>query len=161
VIVYVDENSPQIPQIIDGVRSIVIPTTPHAVAVGSAPLFNALHDALPLAPASLAQALAAKRQIARKLMRQNPAFFAVGVGHSLDNPREAALVIYVDRNRIPADLPPVVAGLRTRYIMMDRLHVTRSYSNALAPGHRCTPHAANPDDTLVPASGLPLKGLSF
>ena len=162
VIVYVDENSAQqVPQIIGGVRSIVIPTTIHAVAVGSAPLFNALHDAPVLSPASLAQALVAKRQIARKLMQQNPAFFAVGVGQSLDNPREAALVIYVDRNRIPADLPSVVAGLRTRYIMMDRLHVTRSYSNMLAPRHRCTPDTANPDDTLAPTLGLTWKGLTF
>ena len=162
VIVYVDENSTQqISQIIDGVRSIVIPTTSHAVAFGSAPMFNALHDAPALTPASLTQALAVKRQIAHKLMQQNPAFFAVGVGQSLDSPREAALVIYVDRNRIPADLPSVVAGLRTRYIMMDRLHVTRSYSNALAPVHRCTPQTTNPDNMLAPAPDLRLKGLSF
>jgi len=162
VIVYVDENAPQqVSQIIDGVRSIVIPATAHAVAVGSAPLSNTIHDAPALSPASLVQALAAKRQIARKLMQQNPAFFAVGVGQSLDNPREAALVIYVDRNRVPAGLPTVVAGLRTRYVMMDRLHVTRSYSNALAPGHRCTPHTENPGDTLAPATGIPARNLNF
>jgi len=161
VIVYVDENVPQqVPQILNGVRSIVIPTTAHAVAVGSAPLSNTLHDAPAPSSASLVQALAAKRQIVRKLMQQNPAFFAVGVGQSLDNPREAALVIYVDRNRIPAGLPSVVAGLRTRYVMMDRLHVTRSYSNASAPGRLCTPHTANPDDALAPASGLSISGLN-
>jgi hypothetical protein len=64
-------------------------------------------------------------------MRQNPAFFGVGVGQSLDNPREAALVIYVDRNRLPTQLPATVDGVRTRYVVMDRLHVTRSYA---APG---------------------------
>ena len=38
-------------------------------------------------------------------MARNPAFFAVGVGQSLDNPREAALVVFVDRARIPRTLP--------------------------------------------------------
>ena len=60
-------------------------------------------------------------------MKQNPAFFGVGVGQSFDHPREAALVIYVDRKQVPASLPPTINGLRTRYIVMDRLHVTRSY----------------------------------
>jgi hypothetical protein len=60
-------------------------------------------------------------------MQQNPAFFGVGVGQSFDNPREAALVIYVDRREVPASLPATMDGLRTRYIVMDRLHVTRSY----------------------------------
>ena len=78
--------------------------------------------------AALAQAAAVKNQAAASLMRQNPAFFGVGVGQSLDNPREAALVIYVDRNRLPAQLPATVDGLRTRYVVMDRLHVTRSYA---------------------------------
>ncbi len=68
-------------------------------------------------------------------MRQNPAFFGVGVGQSLDNPREAALVIYVDRNQLPAQLPATVDGVRTRYVVMDRLHVTRSYATA-APSRR-------------------------
>ena len=53
----------------------------------------------------LSQAIAVKQQVAASLMRQNPAFFGVGVGQSLDNPREAALVIYVDRNGSGAICP--------------------------------------------------------
>ena len=60
-------------------------------------------------------------------MKQNPAFFGVGVGQSFDNPREAALVVYIDRKQVPASPPPTINGLRTRYIIMNRLHVTRSY----------------------------------
>jgi hypothetical protein len=73
---------------------------------------------------------------------QNPAFFAVGVGQSLDNPRDAALVIYVDRKRVPARLPSTIDGLRTRYIVMDRLHVTRSYAEHIPSLSHCTPHRA-------------------
>jgi len=46
-------------------------------------------------------------------MRHNPSFFAVGVGQSLDNPKEAALVVYVDRKQLPAQLPrPSTASAR-------------------------------------------------
>jgi hypothetical protein len=70
-------------------------------------------------------------------MRQNPAFFGVGVGQSLDDPREAALVIYVDRKKAPAQLPATIDGLRTRYVLMDRLHVTRSYAQPVQPRSHC------------------------
>jgi len=74
-------------------------------------------------------------------MQQNPAFFAIGVGQSFDNPREAALVIYVDRQHIPAQLPVTVNAARTRYVFMDRLHVTRSFAAGSPAPHRCMPHS--------------------
>jgi hypothetical protein len=141
VIVYVDEASqPSIPITIDGVRTLVIPTNAHAVAVGTAPLTNAISGMQSLSPAILSKALAIKRQTAQKLMQQNHAYFGVGVGQSLDNPREAALVIYVDRRRIPTHLPSTIDALRARYIVMDRLHVTRSYASPLESRHHCMPH---------------------
>jgi hypothetical protein len=148
LIVYVEPNlAPAIPSIVDGLRTIVIPTTPRSVALGSAPS-TAIAAGMPaLAATAFAQALAVKHQLARKLMLQNPAFFAVGVGQSLDNPREAVLVIYVDRAHIPAPLPAVISGVRTRYIIMDRLHVTRSYAASFPAVHRCSPDsvAASPN----------------
>ena len=87
-------------------------------------------------------------------MRWNPAFFGVGLGQSLDNPREAALVIYVDRRRVPAQLPATVDGLRTRYIIMDRMHVTRSYAGPMQSPHHCMPHPA-----AAPPSGFNLLNL--
>jgi hypothetical protein len=160
VIVYIDQarletrvdeakapNVPaSVPVSIGGVRTAVIPSTAQAVALGSAPAANALAAAPALLSASLAHAQEVKQQSARRLMRENPAIFGVGVGQSLDNPREPALVLYVDRNRLPADLPLAVGGLRTHYIVMDRLHVTRSYSVA-GPARHCVPHAA--DDTQI------------
>jgi hypothetical protein len=141
VIFYTDENrTVSVPATVDGVRTLAIPTTAHAVAYGSAPP-TPLEAGIPsLTAATLAQAMAVKNQAAASLMRQNPAFFGVGVGQSLDNPREAALVIYVDRNRLPAQLPATVDGLRTRYVVMDRLHVTRSYATPAPSRLHCMAH---------------------
>jgi len=93
-----------------------------------------------MSPGAFSQALTSKRQIARSLTQQYPAFFGIGVGQSLDNPHDAALVIYVDRKRIPARLPSTLNGLRVRYVVMDRLHVTRSYSAPLESRRHCIPH---------------------
>ena len=142
VIVYVNEGmSVSVPATVAGVRTLVIPTTAHALAFGAAPQTlaqSAFSGGVP-APV-LNAAVAVKQQVARGLMRHNPAWFAVGVGRSLDNPREAALVIYVDRQRVPAQLPATVSGVRTRYIVMDRLHVTRSYAAPVQSRLHCMPH---------------------
>jgi hypothetical protein len=144
LLIYVDESmSVNAPEIVDGVRTVVVPTTAHAVAFGSAPqtATEANFTALMLTSATLSPAITAKQRVAHSLMQQNPAFFGVGVGQSLDNPKEAALVIYVDRKQVPAQLPATVNGLRTRYIVMDRLHVTRSYAAPIHPRLHCLPHA--------------------
>jgi hypothetical protein len=78
-----------------------------------------------------------KQQVARGVMRRERAFFGVGVGQSLDNPREAALVVFVDRNHVPATLAATIDGVRTRYIVMDRLHVTRSYATGVNSTRHC------------------------
>ena len=141
VLVFVDENmTVSVPAAVGGVRTEVIPTTAHAVAFGSASQTASISAVPPLAASVLSPALAVKRQLAHSLMQQNPAFFAVGVGQSLDNPREAALVVYVDRNRVPAQLPQVIGGLRTRYVVMDRLHVTRAYATPTTAGKHCMAH---------------------
>ena len=139
VILYVDESmNVSAPAMVNGVRTIVIPTTAHAVALGSAPLIAFEANIIPaLTAAEQSQAVAAKQQIAQSLMQQNPAFFGVGVGQSLDDPKEAALVIYVDRRMVPAQLPATVNGMRTRYVVMDRLHVTRSYATAVQSRGHC------------------------
>jgi hypothetical protein len=139
VILYVDRNmNVSAPATVDGVRTIVIATTAHAVAFGAAPQTVLDAGAAPeLAPAALSQAVAAKQQIAQSLMKRNSAFFGVGVGQSLDNPREAALVIYVDRMQVPAQLPATIDGMRTRYVVMSRLHVTRAYATGLQSRSRC------------------------
>jgi hypothetical protein len=161
LIVYVDENlAPVVPPAVEGVRTIVIPATARSVALGSAPSAVTAAGLAPLSALAIAPALAAKRQIAHKLMQQNSAFFAIGVGQSLDNPREASLVLYVDREHIPAQLPSTMNGIRTRYVFMDRLHVTRSYAASFPTPRHCMPHtpADTSDGTILytpPALGLP------
>lgn len=143
VLLYVDENmTVSAPPAVDGVRTVVIPTNARAVALGSAPLTPFETAVGPLPPAALNAAIAIKRQVAQKLMKQNAAFFGVGVGQSLDNPKEAALVIYVDRKQVPAQMPVTVDGLRTRYVVMDRLHVTRSYTSPVESRSHCLVHRA-------------------
>jgi len=141
VLVYVDQNmNAAVPQTVGGVRTVVIPTTAQAVNAGTAPRTPAQ---MPLPAAVLNQAVSTKQQIVAGLLKQNPAFFGVGVGQSLDNPKEAALVIFVDRQQVPAQLPATIDGLRVRYIIMDRLHVTRAYATGLQSRSRCMSHAVN------------------
>ena len=144
VIVYVDQNmNVNVPSTVNGVRTVVIPTTARELAFGIAPLTpqDANETATLTAPV-LRDAVAAKNLVADDLMQQNEAFFGVGVGQSLDNPREAVLVIFVDRKRVPAQLPATMNGMRTHYIVMDRLHVTQSYATPIQSRSRCMPHAA-------------------
>ena len=156
ILIYVDENIPATaPETIDGVRTLAIPTNAHAVAVGSAPQTpleasalegnSALAEAMPAA--ALNQAFAVKQKLAHGLMQQNPAFFGVGVGQSLDDPKQPALVIYVDRKKVPAQLPATVGGLRTRYILMDRMHVTKSYATPIQSKLHCMPRPATGNPT--------------
>jgi len=157
VILYVDENmTVQVPATVDGVRTIAIPTNARAVAVGSAPLTPFEAAVAPLQPGVLNAAITLKEQLARRLMKHSPSFFGLGVGQSLDDPKEAALVIYVDRKRVPAQLPAAVDGLRTRYVVMDRMHVTQSYATGLQTRSRCMLRKAtdsfDPVRTLEPRS---------
>jgi hypothetical protein len=153
ILVYFDEaGKANVPATVDGVRTLVVATNAHAVSFGTAPLTNTILGAPALSAAALNQALAVKRQVARNLLSPNSAYFGVGVGQSLDNPREAALVIYVDRTRVPQQLPQTINGVRTRYIVMDRLHVTRSYAATLQSTRHCMPHSiATPSKPFDPA----------
>ncbi len=144
VIVYVDPRmNATVPATIHGVRTEVIPASAQAVATGTAAQsLLAAGVRPPLPDAVLRQAIGTQQQIASSLMAQNPAFFGVGVGQSLDDPTQAALVIYVDRTQVPAQLPATIAGLRTRYVIMERLHVTRAYLSPIPRRSHCMPHPA-------------------
>lgn len=144
VLVYLDEGmNVSVPATVGGVRTVVIPASARVVALGSAPQIALQNGTPALAAATVNAAASVKQQVAAKLMRQTPAFFGVGVGQSLDSPKEAALVIYVDRKRVPAQLPETLNGLRTRYVIMDRLHVTRSYAAPVQSRSHCLAHPEN------------------
>jgi hypothetical protein len=96
----------------------------------------AIANAQPRA-ASLNQAIVAKQKNAPTLMAANPAIFGVGVGQSLDNPADAALILFVDRKKAAGKLPQSVDGQRVRVVLMDRLHVTRAHGQAGRVGGTC------------------------
>ncbi len=146
------------PPTIGGVRTVVIPTNARALAQGSAPKTPA-ESAIASGTATLSQSalsvgLSAKQQAARLLMKEHPAFFGVGVGQSLDNPREAALVIYVDRKAGPVEMPAIINGMRTRYILMDRMHVTRSYATPIHPRVHCLSRPIEGSESSLNLTGL-------
>ena len=58
------------------------------------------------------------------------AVIGVGVGASDDNPGEAALVLYVDREKTHAPIPAEIEGVRTKVIVTDRFHATTNQQSA-------------------------------
>jgi hypothetical protein len=103
VIVYVDKNKPGIavPKVINGVRTLVIPTDAASVSAGTAPTTLNQTEGIHLPAEVLRAAAAVQRQSAPQLMA-DPAFFGVGVTQSYDNPAEAALLVLVDLTKTPA-----------------------------------------------------------
>ena len=155
VVVYVSPSgAAQVPATVGGLRTVVISTSASAVATGSAPLANFEEGAIPSLPAAaLTHAVAVKQGIAAGLMKENSGFFGVGVGQSYDDPTQAALVIFVDRNHVPASLPATISGLRTRYIVMSRLHVTRAWASPIPTRSHCALQTARPSASVD--QGLP------
>jgi hypothetical protein len=140
VIVYVDRNKPgvTVPKVLNGVRTLVIPTDFTSMNAGTQPATLAQVEGIHLPADVLRNAAAVQRQFAPQLMA-DPAFFGVGVTESYDNPAEAALLVLVDLTKTPHAMPDVVAGLRVRYTRVNRLHVTRSKLAPVSQAPRCEP----------------------
>jgi len=120
-------NAATIPAIIGNETTAVIPVNGPLGEAAASPVASQPRSA------SLSQAIAVKQKFSAALLRSNPAIFGVGVGQSLDNPSDAALIIFVDRRKIAGNLPEPsesIGGVRVRFILMDRLHVTRSHGLA-------------------------------
>ena len=126
-------NAISIPPAIHGVATVVLPTSALGADSSSATPF-----ATQPRPASVAQVLAAKQRLSASLVKPGSPIFGLGVGQSLDNPADAALVVFVDRNKFTGKLPEsldTAGGQRVRLVLMDRLHVTRSHGT---PAHNIT-----------------------
>jgi hypothetical protein len=80
-------------------------------------------SAFAVSQAEATRATATKNRHEIELMA-DPAVIAVGVGASDDNPDEAAVVIYVDREKAHAPIPVVIDGVRTKVIATDRFYAT-------------------------------------
>jgi hypothetical protein len=111
-----------IPASVNGIPTIVVMNSPA----------SGLSVSTSLQPRATSenQVLALKQRSAAILFKSNPAVFGVGVGASLDNPMDAALVLMVDRDKfkgLSAESMQALAGQRIRVLRMDRLHVTRAH----------------------------------
>jgi hypothetical protein len=118
-----------IPTTISGLPTVVLPANTQPAETVTTP-------SQPRA-ASLTQVLAIKQRNAAALLKSNPAIFGVGVGQSLDNPGDAALILFVDRKKVAGNLPELVEGQRVRILLMDRLHVTRSHGSPVHGAGNC------------------------
>jgi hypothetical protein len=138
VIVYVDKNKPGIavPRVIQGIRTLVIPTDAASMSAGTEPTILSPVEGIHLPAEVLRAAAGVQRQFAPQLMA-DPAFFGVGVTQSYDNPAEAALLVLVDLTKTPLSMPDQVGGLRLRYLRVNRLHVTRSKLAPAEQAPRC------------------------
>ncbi len=127
VIVYIDKSHPytEVPRTIADVRTVVVPMDAAAFVSDSAPKLPAVTPGIHLPANVLTAASAVAARYAPQLM-SDPAIFGVGVAQSHDDPREAALLVLVDMDRAPQNLPAVIGGFRVRYMRLHRFHVTKS-----------------------------------
>jgi hypothetical protein len=146
VIVYVDKNKPGIavPRVVQGVRTLVIPTDAASMGAGTEPTTLPQVEGIHLSADVLRAAAAVQRRFAPQLMA-DPAFFGVGVTQSYDNPAEAALLVLVDLTKTPRSMPDQVGGLRLRYLRVNRLHVTRSKLAPAMQAPRCSLPSSQPE----------------
>jgi hypothetical protein len=136
IVVYVDKNKDgiQVPKTIGGLRTVVVATDEINIASGTAPRSAIATAGIHLPEGVLQEAESVQQAYAKRLMA-DPAIFGVGVTQSRDNPLEAALLVLVDMSRVPKALPAVVGGVRIRYVVLHRFHVTRSK-------HSQSPHSS-------------------
>ncbi|GAC1435200.1 MAG: hypothetical protein NVS1B11_19810 [Terriglobales bacterium] len=101
--------------------SIVSVLQQHAISCPAASTAQANSVAIP--EADVARATVAKNQHELAIMA-DPAVIGVGVGESEDDPAEAAMIIYVDKQKVHAPIPPLIGNIRTRVVVADRFHST-------------------------------------
>jgi hypothetical protein len=121
VIIFVDKNAQHapIPAQLDGIRTKVILTDRFHALSGTTPQTNQPAQAAPIAQAEVTRVTVVKEKYAQQMMA-DPAIIGVGVGASMDNPGEAAMVVFVDKNKQPSSAIPVqMDNVRTRIILTE------------------------------------------
>ncbi len=103
----------------EGQQFQIVGGAPHPITCSNYDL-NAGAGASPkLSPEQEAEARSAADSAAAALMRPDSGILGVGTGRSLDAPDEAAVIVYVDKNRSAVAVPKTVSGLRTVVIPTD------------------------------------------
>jgi len=153
LVIYVDAaRLPVISPTLEGIRTVVVPATAAELAAGRAGSAPQTSPALSTLPRNLIDAAIAIKQQFSASLRKDPAIFGVGVGKSFDNPNEAAITIFVDRNQTPRSMPDTLGGLRVQYLYQDapRAFDWKRNGNA-SQRHASCVRRANPDALLLPS----------
>lgn len=121
IVVYMDASraTEPVPAVLEGLRTVVVPTTPAELAAGHEPQTPASNADLAILPRSLVDVAIAVKDRYSASLRRDPAIFGVGVGKSMDDPSQAAIVIFVDRTQTPRSMPAQLGGLRVQYLFQD------------------------------------------
>ena len=120
LVLYVDQEKTHapIPAQIEGVRTKVNVTDRFHATSSQQASANTNQPEQVLSDGEVARGTAAKERHASRLMA-DPAIFGVGVGRSADDPSQAAVVIYLDKNASRI-IPTQLDGVRTKVIRTDR-----------------------------------------
>ena len=129
--------------------SVVGTTTPHKVAcIRYDDPAQPAPSLLPVSPSELTRAQFVADTTGASLVNTETGILAVAAGKSLDNPGEAALVVYVDKSKPHVNVPATFDGLRTQIIPTDAAALARNVAPA-APLAASGIHL--PDGTLAAA----------
>jgi hypothetical protein len=121
VVIFVDKNAQHgsIPAQLDGIRTKVILTDRFHALSATTPQANQTVQAVAIAQAEVNRVTIVKETYAQQMMT-DPAIIGVGVGASMDSPGEAAMVIFVDKNKQPSNpIPAQMDNVRTRIILTE------------------------------------------
>jgi hypothetical protein len=106
------DQAMHVPAQLEGIRTkIVVGSALHTEGAAQT-------QSIPVPHSEVARVQRVKEQVAAGLM-QNRAIYGVGVGASEDSPGEAAIVIYVDKDKPSPAIPAVLNGARTRIFRSD------------------------------------------
>lgn len=137
LIVYLDPaQQATVAQVIGGLRTQVIRTTAADLARGDAPSLPEQPAGIHLSADGLHRAEHVVEQHRNEMM-SDPAIFGVGVGESLDDPSEPAVLVLIDLRQLPQRMPAVIEGVRVRYLRLQRFHVTRTRNLSGRPAASC------------------------
>lgn len=91
---------------------------------------NAAANSRPVSPAAQARAARVADTSAASLVNPEKGILRVSSGGSLDNPGEAAVIVYVDKSRARVEVPATVDGVRTEVIATDSAALARDAAPA-------------------------------
>jgi hypothetical protein len=112
--------------------SIVGTATPHKVACIRYDDPSQL-PVLPVSPSETARAQFIAETTAASLINAETGILAVTAGKSLDNPGEAALIVYVDKSKTNVKVPALFDGLRTQIVPTDAASLARNTAPTVPP----------------------------